>query len=123
MMKRFDTAVEISKQLITISLAVLVGIAALTGNILVNESDGKVFTCLVILYSLLAISILAGIVHLGAILNLVETVERNEHEKKNEFVSPFDNPIAVKSCAAQQICFALSVIIMVTTLIIDRSIM
>lgn len=122
MMKRFDTTIEISKQLITISLAVMVGIAALTSNILVNESDGRVFTCLVFLYSLLAISILAGIFHLGAIVNLVETVERNEHEKKAEFVSTFDNPVAVISCAIQLVSFAFSVAVMVATLIVDRSI-
>ncbi|GAA6158497.1 hypothetical protein NBRC116589_06710 [Ruegeria sp. HU-ET01832] len=121
-MKRFEVALEISKQLIAICSAMLVGIAALAGEILNNEADGRVFTALVFLYVFLSLSILAGIFHLGAVTNLAEKAERREHEGKNkDFVSMFDGPEAPTTCMLQQMLFFFSILLLIGILVLDRS--
>jgi hypothetical protein len=128
-MKRFDIATEISKQLITLSSAFLVGISALAGNILLNEANVVVFNMLVFLYSLLGLSIIFGILNLGAIVNALETAERRDFEKNadasmkhNGFVSVFENPVGPIFCGLQQVFFVLAIILLVATLIIDRNV-
>ncbi|WP_297770857.1 hypothetical protein [uncultured Roseovarius sp.] len=126
-MKRFDIALEISKQLITLCSAMLVGVSALANSILNNEADGRVFTTLVLLYIFLCCSIIAGLLHLGAITNLVEANERrafdaSRGEGKDEFVSLFDNKAAPISLIFQQGLFLLAIIFLIAALLIDRCI-
>ncbi|RBI71100.1 hypothetical protein DQW77_12565 [Roseovarius sp. TE539] len=126
-MKRFDVALEISKQLITLCSAMLVGVSALANSILNNEADGRVFTALVVLYIFLCCSIIAGLFHLGAITNLVEVAERttvdaSKGEEKDEFVSLFDNKWAPISLICQQGLFLFAIISLIAALLIDRCI-
>jgi len=130
-MKRFEVAVEISKQLIAIASAVFVGIAALASEIFQNEQDWRVFTVLLFVYGILAFSILAGILHFGAVVNLIETAERSEKSQenwigipdiKNKFVSVFDNKWAPIFVMLQQFCVFIAFILLICALIIDRTI-
>ena len=121
-MKRFEIAVEISKQLLALSSAVFVAIAALSGSILNYENDWRVFTALVWVYILLLISIVFGILHLGAVTNLAETAERRASENSGNFVSLFDTKAAPITLIFQQITFLLSMIVVVVALLIDRSV-
>jgi hypothetical protein len=125
--KRFDVALEISKQLITLCSVMLVGISALANSILNNEADGRVFAALVFLYIFLCFSIIAGLLHLGAITNLVEANERRmfdskRGEEEHEFVSLFDNKEAPISLLFQQGLFLLAIIALIAALLIDRCI-
>lgn len=122
-MKRFEVAVEISKQLIALASAIIVGVAALSANILTHEQNKYVFGLIIFQYCMLVTSVVGGILHLGAVANLVETAEKAQFENKSEtFVSLFDNPSAPMSCAVQQWSFFLAVIALVASVIVDWSI-
>lgn len=125
-MKRFDVAADITKQLITISSAIFVGVAALAESILANVSDYRVFASLLFLYALSAISIIFGVLHLGIITNLIEEQEKNQVHSQNcqktKFISIGRNNTARITCLMQEIFFILSIILLFATLVIDRTV-
>lgn len=125
-MKRFEIAIEISKQLITLCSGLILGVSALAANILVNESSKVIFTMMVFVYVLLMLSIVFGILHIGAVANLIETAEKCEFEKNNslgdaesKFTSMFDNPLAPIFCGLQQWLFFGGVLILVIMVVVD----
>ncbi|MEM7069710.1 MAG: hypothetical protein AAF478_12585 [Pseudomonadota bacterium] len=114
-MKRFEFSVEITKQLISVSTALIVGIAAFADSIFNNEANAWVFGLLFVLFTSNLISICAGIVHVGSIVNLVEKSEKN----REEFVSVFDDN-APTGCKAQQLFFVIGLFSLVIALGMDK---
>jgi len=126
MTKRFEVAIEISKQMITLCSALIIGTAALAANILSNEESRVIFTMLVFQYIFHFLSIIFGVFHIGAMANLIETAERVEYEREMgsnnrspTFVSIFDNRLAPIFCSIQQWLFVLGVLFLVATVIAD----
>ncbi|WP_321829157.1 hypothetical protein [Thalassovita sp.] len=128
MTKRFDVSLEISKLLILLCSAKLVGVSALTRAILHNGGHPLVTTALVVLYTALALSIFAGILHLGAITRLVETSEHRQHVADAadaahpwEFVSLGEGTAAQHSALAQKAMFLVAILALILALLVDRN--
>ena len=114
-MKRFDIAAEIAKQLLTICVALIGGIAAFLDKIIVNDEQKFLLLCVFLAFLLWLSSVVVGIFHLGAITNLVEKQEKS----LSSFVSIFGSPSSELG-KWQQILFFIGVVLVIFAFWLDR---
>jgi uncharacterized membrane protein len=130
-MKRFDVALEVIKQLITISSAGIFGVAAFTGSIFTNEDWWLVYLMIILVMLLLVVSICSGVLAMGAIANTIEVAEKEHSRSQNpsrvlvfsrsRFVSIFDNRLTALFTKIQQLTFLLAFVALFLAFSIDRT--
>ena len=123
-MKRFDFAAEVSKQLITISSAIITVVVAFYEKFFSHVSITFVFVFIVLLVFIA--SIIFGVFALGAIVSMVERQERADINaadaatKEQSFVKMADSSAA--TCAAwQQSLFAIALVLFAMVAMCDKA--
>jgi len=115
-MQRFEYVIDISRQLITMSLGIIIGVSAFLDSIYKNEGNILVFSLIVFYMFLLILSMISGVFHIGSVANAVEQQERDP----SVFVSTFDNKYSSYLCRIQQLSFIISVFVFIISFVIDR---
>jgi hypothetical protein len=113
--KRFDTAIEIAKQLLTICVALIGGLAAFIDKIILNDDHRFLLLLIFVSFICWLISIVFGIFHLGAVTNLIETQERTPAT----FVSTF-GAASAELGKWQQLCFFFGIAVILVAFFWDR---
>jgi hypothetical protein len=129
-MKRFEIVIDLSKQLISLTTALIGGSVVASQWLFEFLNETKVYGFFAIALLFWGLSIAAGVFNIGATINLIDNYEKSIEKNstpfrsfkpsKKAFISVFDSNVGPTFAMLQQILFALGVISFVLAFVFDK---
>ena len=120
-MKRFDYALDLNKQILTLASAFIGGAIAFYGNVFKTTPTAVVFFVFLAGIACWMLSVVSGIWGIGALANVAERQEQHQANNEPKFVSLFDHTLVVKFFRWQQNFFVLGIVLFLLSFLLQQT--